>query len=66
MKIQFNGEHTDIDGPISLGELLARRADLPENFAVAINETFVPRAAYDDTPVAEGDQVELVVPMQGG
>jgi len=66
MKIQFNGESTDIEEAMSLGELLAQRTDLPENFAVAINETFVPRAAYDNTPVDEGDQVELVVPMQGG
>jgi len=66
MEIRFNGEATMIDRAMPLSELLARMEDLPQNFAVAVNEAFVPREAYADTPLNEGDEVELLVPMQGG
>jgi sulfur carrier protein len=66
MNIRFNGELTEIDGALTLEQLLAQMPDLPENFAVALNENFVPRGAYGGTMVTAGDEVELVVPMQGG
>ena len=40
--------------------------NLPESYAIAVNTAFVPRSAYADTTIDEGDQVELLVPMQGG
>ncbi len=36
------------------------------NFAIAVNETFVPRSAYEQTQIQEGDKLEIVAPMQGG
>ncbi len=66
MEIRFNGETAHIDGAMSLVELLAQMPDLPDNYAVAVNENFVPRTAYADTQVNAGDDVELLVPMQGG
>ncbi len=66
MKIQFNGAQTEIAEALTLAQLLAGMNDLPENFAVAVNTDFVPRSAYADTQVADGDAVELLVPMQGG
>lgn len=66
MNIRFNGELTELQETLTLDQLLAQMPDLPENYAVALNENFVPRAAYADTVVTAGDEVELVVPMQGG
>lgn len=66
MTIRFNGETREIADDMSLAELLEQIQDLPENFAVAINEDFVPRSAYNGTQVQAGDAVELLVPMQGG
>ena len=66
MEIRFNGEATRVDSAMPLSELLAQMEDLPQNFAVAVNEAFVPREAYADTQLNEGDDVELLVPMQGG
>ena len=66
MEIRFNGEIREVAGVMSLDELLEQMQDLPENFAVAINENFVPRIAYSGTKVEAGDDVELLVPMQGG
>lgn len=66
MNIRFNGELTEVQDALTLAQLLAQMPGLPDNYAVALNETFVPRAAYAGTVVAAGDEVELVVPMQGG
>lgn len=66
MEIRYNGEIREVAGVMSLAELLEQMQDLPENFAVAINENFVPRTAYAGTKVEAGDDVELLVPMQGG
>jgi sulfur carrier protein len=35
-------------------------------FAIAINTLFVPRSSYTDPVLANGDRIDLVVPMQGG
>jgi sulfur carrier protein len=35
-------------------------------FALAHNESFVPKSQYADTPIAENDRIEIVAPMQGG
>lgn len=37
-----------------------------QGVAVARNEEIVPRAAWPATPVAEGDAIEIVRPVQGG
>ncbi|AQA17736.1 thiamine biosynthesis protein ThiS [Halioglobus japonicus] len=66
IQIQINGEARQVSGPQPLSELLAQLPDLPANFAVAVNENFVPRPAYPDTTIEAGDQLELLVPMQGG
>ena len=66
MEIHINGELTELARPIALSELLTQLPDLPENFAIAVIEAFVPRSAYPETRLTDGDQVELLVPMQGG
>lgn len=37
-----------------------------ECVATALNGRFVPRSARADTPVAEGDRIEVVAPREGG
>ncbi|MEM9255557.1 MAG: sulfur carrier protein ThiS [Pseudomonadota bacterium] len=66
MQIHINGEATRLSQALALNELLQQLPDLPENYAIAVNATFVPRSAYTDTRIQDGDQVELLVPMQGG
>jgi len=39
---------------------------LPERYAVALNENFVPKSAYQKTLVQMGDRIEILVAMQGG
>lgn len=35
-------------------------------FAAAVNLQFVPKSRYAQTPLAEGDQVEIITPVTGG
>ena len=35
-------------------------------FAVAVNTVFVPKSAYENTTLKDGDKVEIVRPVAGG
>ncbi len=66
MKIQLNGEDKSLNSDSNLYEAIEEWQLLGQNFAIAINEQFIPKSAYNSTRLSEGDRVELVVPMQGG
>lgn len=66
ISIQLNGEARDISQTQNLTLVLQELSDLPDNFAIAVNEAFVPQSAYGDTMINAGDRIELLVPMQGG
>lgn len=66
IKLTINGEPHSAPAALPLQALLDSLDDLPKAFAIAVNAAFVPRSAYADTTIDEGDQVELLVPMQGG
>ncbi len=66
MNILVNGSPTTLPEPLSLDQMLNRLEDIPQNFAIAVNGLFVPRSVYVDTAINEGDQIELLIPMQGG
>ena len=64
--LTINGEPHNLPAALPLKALLDSLDNLPESYAIAVNTAFVPRSAYADTTIDEGDQVELLVPMQGG
>ena len=66
IQLTINGEQHSAPAALPLQQLLDSLPALPDSFAIAVNENFVPRSAYDSTTINEGDQVELLVPMQGG
>jgi sulfur carrier protein len=37
-----------------------------KRIAVAINGKFVPRSKYDETPIHEGDEVDVIQAVGGG
>jgi len=51
---------------ISLADALPILKIDTEMAAIAINNIFVPRSQYLDTLLQDGDQLEIVTPMQGG
>jgi sulfur carrier protein len=65
MKIIINGQRREIDAP-NLADALAELALLESQIATALNGEFVPRAKWADTPLQDGDALEVLSPMQGG
>jgi thiamine biosynthesis protein ThiS len=66
MHITLNGEPYALDSPVSVGELLARLDVDRRRVAVEHNTIVVRRAAYDETVVNEGDEIEIVNFVGGG
>ncbi len=66
MKLQINGAERDFaDSPTlaALVEVLGMKAD---RVAVELNRDIVPRDRWADTPLQEGDRLELVHFVGGG
>lgn len=66
MQIIVNGETVETKPVASLQEFLNQHESLPAQFAIAVNGAFVAQASYAATALKEGDDIELLVPMQGG
>lgn len=67
MKLTVNGESIEYEGDAILMKLLEKLGySLDQPIAVAINCEFVPRSEYSQYMIKEGDDIEIVAPMQGG
>lgn len=65
MKITLNGEPVETDAP-TLAALVENRGPTARVVATALNGNFVPAGARAQQPLAPGDTVEILAPMQGG
>lgn len=65
IQVLCNGEPRALPAARTLAELLPELTTACD-FAVAVNGEFVPKSAYGALRLADGDRVELVVPMEGG
>ncbi|WP_017444637.1 sulfur carrier protein ThiS [Gayadomonas joobiniege] len=65
MNIFINGNEYQPEQADSLAELLAERQPKTP-YAVALNGNFVSRGAYANTPLKDGDCIEILTPVQGG
>ena len=63
--VTVNGEQVQLDGPVTVTALLEQRGAAKQS-AVAINGNFVPRNQHADRQLADHDEIDIVVPMQGG
>ena len=63
--VRVNGEKMAIEG-CTLSEYLAEAGYTVERVAVELNGAIVPKAAYDDTRLSAGDEVEIVAFVGGG
>lgn len=63
--IRINGEAQTLNDTVSVAALLERRGQ-KAGVAIAINGEFVPRSQHGARILREGDDVEIVAPMQGG
>jgi sulfur carrier protein len=66
MRITVNGDEAAVEGHV-LGLIEARFGPgAGRGIAVAINGTVVPRSAWPDTALLDGDRVDIVTAVQGG
>jgi sulfur carrier protein len=66
MKIQLNGQSTEIPDGTDLLGLLALRGVASELVAIELNESMVPRAKREGVALKDGDVVELLKMIAGG
>lgn len=66
MYIFINSKRILLDKSVTLDEVLKMDSQIKGNFAVALNRVFVPRGQYSKTHMSEGDEIDVVYPMQGG
>ena len=66
MKITLNGAPAEFDGPITVKGLTAALDLDPRKVAVERNLEIVPKSAYGETALADGDRIEIVQFVGGG
>ena len=65
MQIVVNGEPQDVPAA-TLAEALAALDYADAVVATALNGAFVPKRLRGQTPLRDGDRIEIVAPRQGG
>ena len=66
MQVIINGEPRQVPDPISLAQAVALLTSAQAGVAAAVNGDVVRRAAWNATPLADGDEVEVLTAVQGG
>ena len=66
VNITLNGDPLDVPGPVSVAALLESLAIDARRVAVEHNLVIIKRAAFDQTIVRDGDNVEIVNFVGGG
>lgn len=66
MRVIINGKERSFEAPLNLYDVLEQEEVIGMLLAVARNGAFVPRGQYASIMVEDGDQIEIVAPMQGG
>lgn len=62
----INGETHEFDSPLSVLGLIEKLGFPPTKIAIERNLEIVPRSAYADTMLNEGDRLEIVNFVGGG
>jgi thiazole synthase len=66
LTLRINGEPRQLEGPVSLDQLLARLGLDPTRIAVERNSEIVPRSTYSAVALEDGDRLEVVHFIGGG
>ncbi len=66
MRIKLNGDPYEVPGPVTVAELLARLGIDGRRVAVEHNLVVLKRAAFAQTTIEDGDEVEIVNFVGGG
>jgi sulfur carrier protein len=66
MQLYVNGEARDVPAGSSLADLVVALGLAPSRVAIEHNRKLVPRAAFAQAFLAEGDKLEIVTLVGGG
>jgi sulfur carrier protein len=66
MKIQVNGQPREVGDGSTVANLLGELGLTQPHVAVELNLEVVPRAQHGETPLHEGDRLEVVTLVGGG
>ena len=65
MRVIVNGEQREISSA-SVDALLGELEYEGTHFAIALNYDVLPRSEWAQTPLKNGDEIEIITPRQGG
>jgi len=65
MRVTVNGEPREIASS-RVDALLSELEYEGSHFAVALNFDVLPRSRWAETPLQNGDEIEIITPRQGG
>ncbi len=66
IKLTINGDERRFAPPLTVRGLVGAMALEGKRIAIERNGEIVPRSRYDETPLADGDRLEVVVAVGGG
>jgi sulfur carrier protein len=66
VNVRVNGERRELDGGTSVAEVVRALTDAERGVAVAVDGEVVPRSAWSETVLADGQHVEVLRAVQGG
>jgi sulfur carrier protein len=67
MKVQINGEFSNVREGLNISELLTeRKVQMPDMVSVELNGEILSRNNFSETKVQDGDRVEFLYFMGGG
>ena len=66
MTITLNGDPFEVQGPLTVSELLVRLEIDPRRVAVEHNLVVLKRTTFDRTAINDGDEIEIVNFVGGG
>lgn len=67
MSITLNGESREFEDTFSVAELVERTVEEEtESLAVAVDDDVIPQSDWERTLIRDGDDVEIIRPIQGG
>ncbi len=65
MRVTVNGEAREINAS-RIDALLSELEYEGTHFAIALNYDVLPKSRWAETPINNGDEIEIITPRQGG
>ncbi|MFF5204697.1 sulfur carrier protein ThiS [Streptosporangium sp. NPDC000396] len=66
MNVTINGTAYELPAGATVTQAVQKLTETRSGVAVAVNDEVVSRGAWDSTPLAEADRVEVLTAVQGG